>query len=149
MSASGSSRRWSKPNPIVLFTGSPLFSLYLRALGAKVGRGVVIFSTHVPICTDLLTIGEGTVIRKDSFINGYRAHAGFIQVGAITIGKNAVISESTVIDIDTSMGDGTQLGHSSSLHSGQTVPEGQRWHGSPAQRTEVDYRAVEPTAAAP
>ena len=132
-------------NPIVLFTGSPLFTLYLRALGAKVGRGVVIFSTHVPICTDLLTIGDGTVIRKDSFINGYRAHAGFIQVGAITIGKNAVISESTVIDIDTSMGDGTQLGRASSLHAGQAVPDGERWHGSPAQRTDVDYQSVEPS----
>ena len=125
-------------NPIVLFTGSPLFNLYLRALGAKVGRGVVIFSTHVPICTDLLTIGAGTVIRKDSFINGYRAHAGFIHVGPITIGKNAVISEATVIDIETSMGDGTQLGHASSLHAGQTVPDGQRWHGTPAQQTLTD-----------
>ena len=132
-------------NPIVLFTGSPLFTFYLRTLGAKVGRGVVIFSTHVPICTDLLTIGDGTVIQKDSFINGYRAHAGFIQVGAITLGKNAVISESTVIDIETSMGDGTQLGRASSLHSGQAVPYGERWHGSPAQRTDVDYRSVEPT----
>ena len=132
-------------NPIVLFTGSPLFTFYLRTLGAKVGRGVVIFSTHVPICTDLLTIGDGTVIQKDSFINGYRAQAGFIQVGSITIGKNAVISESTVIDIDTSMGDGTQLGRASSLHAGQAVPDGERWHGSPAQRTEVDYQSVEPT----
>ena len=132
-------------NPIVLFTGSPLFTFYLRTLGAKVGRGVVIFSTHVPICTDLLTIGDGTVIQKDSFINGYRAHAGFIQVGPITIGKNAVISESTVIDIETSMGDGTQLGRASSLHAGQAVPDGERWHGSPAQRTDVDYRSVEPT----
>jgi non-ribosomal peptide synthetase-like protein len=129
-------------NPIVFFTGSPLFNLYLRALGAKVGRGVVIFSTHVPICTDLLTIGDGTVIRKDAFINGYRAHAGFIQVGAITIGKNVVISEQTVIDIDTSMGDGTQLGHASSLHSGQTVPDGQHWHGTPAQQTDEEYRTV-------
>ena len=92
----------------------------------------------MPICTDLLTIGDGTVIRKDSFINGYRAHAGFIQVGPISIGKNAVISEATVIDIDTSMGDGTQLGHASSLHSGQTVPDGQRWHGSPGQQTLTD-----------
>ena len=125
-------------NPIVLFTGSPLFNLYLRTLGAKVGRGVVIFSTHVPICTDLLTIGAGTVIRKDSFINGYRAHAGFIQIGPITIGKNAVISEATVIDIETSMGDGTQLGHASSLHAGQTVPDGQRWLGTPAQQTLTD-----------
>ena len=132
-------------NPIMLFTGSPLFTFYLRTLGAKVGRNVVIFSAHVPICTDLLTIGDGTVIQKDSFINGYRAHAGFIHVGAITIGKNAVISESTVIDIDTSMGDGTQLGRASSLHPGQAVPDGERWHGSPAQRTEVDYQSVEPT----
>ena len=121
-------------NPIVLFTGSPLFNLYLRALGAKVGRGVVILSNHVPICTDLLSIGAGTVIRKDSFINGYRAHAGFIHVGPISIGKNAVISEATVIDIDTSMGDDTQLGHASSLHSGQTVPDGQHWHGTPGSK---------------
>jgi non-ribosomal peptide synthetase-like protein len=105
---------------------------------------VVIFSTHVPICTDLLTIGEGTIIRKDCFINGYRADAGFIQVGAITIGNNAVISEATVIDINTSMGDGTQLGHASSLHSGQAVPDGQRWHGTPGQRTEADFLTVEP-----
>jgi len=132
-------------NPIILFTGSPLFNLYLRALGAKVGRGVVILSNHVPICTDLLTIGDGTVIRKDSFINGYRAHGNFIHVGPISIGKNAVISEATVIDIDTSMGDGTQLGHASSLQAGQTVPDGERWHGSPGQQTVVDnFLTVDP-----
>ena len=65
-------------------------------------------------------------------------------MGAITIGKNAVISEATVIDIDTSMGDGTQLGHASSLHSGQAVPDGQHWHGTPGQQTEADFLAVEP-----
>jgi non-ribosomal peptide synthetase-like protein len=132
-------------NPIVLFTGSPLFNLYLRALGAKVGPGVVILSNHVPICTDLLSIGDGTIIRKDSFINGYQAHAGFIHVGPITIGRNAVISEATVIDIDTSMGDRTQLGHASSLHAGQTVPDGQHWHGSPGRPTVKDnFLTVDP-----
>ncbi len=132
-------------NPIILFTGSPLFNLYLRALGAKVGRGVVILSNHVPICTDLLTIGDGTIIRKDSFINGYRAHGNSIHVGPISIGKNSVISEATVIDIDTSMGDGTQLGHASSLHAGQIVPDGQRWHGSPGRQTMADnFLTVDP-----
>ena len=28
-----------RSNPLVLFAGSPLYVLYLRALGAKVGRG--------------------------------------------------------------------------------------------------------------
>jgi non-ribosomal peptide synthetase-like protein len=133
-----------RSNPLVLFVGSPLYVLYLRALGAKVGRGVLILSRMMPICTDLLTIGDGAVIRKDCYFLGYRAHAGFIQTGAITLGKDALVGEMTVIDIDTWMGDGTQLGHASSLHTGQIVPDGERWHGSPAQPTEVDYRRVEP-----
>jgi non-ribosomal peptide synthetase-like protein len=143
-----------RSNPLVLVVGgrsrttstsSPLYVLYLRALGAKVGRGVAIFSRNVPVCTDLLTIGDGTVIRKDSFFTCYRAHAGLIRTGPVTLGKDVFVGEATVIDIETSMGDGAQLGHTSSLHPGQAVPDGQRWYGSPAQRTEVDYRAVGPT----
>ena len=88
----------------------------------------------MPVCTDLLTIGDGTVIRKDSFFTGYRAHDGVIQTGAVTLGKDALVGEATVLDIWTSLGDGAQLGHSSSLHAGQAVPAGERWHGSPAQR---------------
>lgn len=134
-----------RSNPLVLFVGSPLYMLYLKALGAKVGRGVAIFSRNVPVCTDLLTIGDGTVIRKDSYFSCYRAHAGVIQTGAVTLGKNVFVGEATVIDTETSMGNDAQLGHSSSLHSGQAVPDGERWHGVPAQWSEVDYRAVEPT----
>jgi non-ribosomal peptide synthetase-like protein len=129
-------------NPMALFAGSPLYALYLRALGAKIGRGVAIFSKNVPVCTDLLTIGDGAVIRKDSFLTGYRAHDGVIQTGAVSIGENALVGEVTVLDIWTSLGDGAQLGHSSSLHAGQSVPDGERWHGSPAQRTDVDYQRI-------
>ena len=136
-----------RANPLaLLFAGSPLYVLYLRALGAKVGRGVVIFSRQLPVCTDLLTIGDGTVIRKDSFFLCYRAQAGLIQTGAVTLGRDVFIGETTVLDICTSMGDGAQLGHSSSLHAGQAVPGGQCWHGSPAEPTEVNYRMAEAAA---
>ncbi|BCK73245.1 hypothetical protein Srufu_071980 [Streptomyces libani subsp. rufus] len=133
-----------RANPLVLFVGSPLYTLYLRALGARIGRGVTVFSRNVPVCTDLLALGDGTVIRKDAFLNCYRAQAGVLQTGTVVLGKNVVISEATVLDIETAMGDGTQLGHASSLHSGQVVPDGEHWHGSPAQRTDVDYRVVGP-----
>ena len=88
----------------------------------------------MPVCTDLLTIGDGTVIRKDSFFTCYRAQAGVIQTGAVTLGRDVFVGEATVLDIETSLGDGAQLGHSSSLHPGQAVPGGERWHGSPASR---------------
>ncbi|MFF9221099.1 Pls/PosA family non-ribosomal peptide synthetase [Streptomyces viridosporus] len=131
-------------NPMVFFVGNPLYVLYLRALGARIGAGVTILSRNVPVCTDLLTIGAGTVIRKESFFLCYRAHAGRIQPGPVTLGRNVLVGEKTVLDIATSMGDGAQLGHTSSLHSGQAVPSDQRWHGSPAQRTELDYVRVPP-----
>src|SRR5881296_2126189 len=125
-----------------LFIGTPLYLLYLRALGAKIGPGVVIFSRRVQVCTDLLTIGAGTVIRKEAILNGYRVQAGRIETGLVTLGRNVFIGEKTVLDINTSMGDGAQLGHASALHSGQAVPDGERWHGSPAQRTDVNYLRV-------
>ena len=133
-----------RSSPLVMFRGSPLYVLYLKALGAKIGRGVVIFPRSVPVCTDLLTIGDGTIIRKDASFSGYRAHAGVIRTGTITLGRNVLVGEGTVIDIGTSMGDDAQLGHSSSLHCSQAVPNGESWHGSPAQPTDVDYRTVGP-----
>jgi non-ribosomal peptide synthetase-like protein len=132
-----------RSNPLAfLAIGSPLYVLYLRALGAKIGPGTVIFSRNVPLCTDLLTIGADTVIRKDAFFQCYRAQAGWIETGPVTLGRKVFIGEKSVLDINTSMGDVASLGHASSLHSGQAVPAGQRWHGSPAVRTDQNYMRV-------
>ncbi len=127
-----------------MFVGSPLYGLYLRALGAKVGPRVVILSRRIPVCTDLLTIGAGTVIRRESIFLCYRAQAGRIEIGPVTLGRDVFVGERAVLDINTSMGDGAQLGHASALHSGQVVPAGERWHGSPAQRTDVNYVRLAP-----
>src|SRR5215510_922802 len=127
-----------------MFIGTPLYTFYLRALGAKIGPGVVILSRRVPVCTDLLTIGAGTVIRKEAIFNGYRAQAGRIETGPVTLGRNAFIGERSVLDINTSMGDDAQLGHASALHSGQAVPAGERWHGCPALQTNINYVRVTP-----
>ncbi len=133
-----------RSNPMVIFTGSPLYNLYLRALGAKIGKGAVIHSHHVPVCSDLLTVGPGSVIRKDAFFQCYRAHAGRIETGPVTLGRGVFIGEKSVLDINTLAGDEAQLGHASALYRGQTIPAGQRWHGSPAQRTELSYLRVGP-----
>ncbi|MEU6866604.1 Pls/PosA family non-ribosomal peptide synthetase [Streptomyces sp. NPDC046876] len=133
-----------RSSPLVLFIGSPLYVLYLRALGAKIGRGVTIFSRIMPVCTDLLVIGDGAVIRKDTYFPCYRAHEGLIETGPVTVGKDAVVGEASVLDIGTSLGDGAQLGHASALHSGQAIPAGEHWHGSPGQPTDTDFLAVGP-----
>lgn len=133
-------------SPLVAFAGTPIHLFYLRALGARIGRRVVIATGRVPVYADLLTVGDNTIIRKDTSFSCYRAHAGFIQTGPVTIGRDAFVGEGTVLDIHTTLGDGAQIGHSSALYPGQSVPDGEHRVGTPAlQRTEVDYRAVAPT----
>jgi non-ribosomal peptide synthetase-like protein len=134
-----------RTNPMVLFVGSPLYVAYLRALGARIGRGVTIFSPSVPVCTDLITVGDGTLIRNGTSFTGYRAEAGVLRTGPVTLGRDVLVGEGSVLDVGTAIGEGGQLGHSSALHPGQTIPAGESWHGCPAQRTDLDYRAV-PTA---
>ena len=133
----------SNPAPY-LFVGSPLYGLYLRALGANIGPGSLILSRRIPICTDLLSIGAGTVLRREASFVCYRGQTGRIEIGPVTLGRDVYVGEMSVLDIDTAMGDGAQLGHASALHSGQAVPAGERWHGSPAQRTDVNYMRVPP-----
>ncbi|WEK51845.1 MAG: amino acid adenylation domain-containing protein [Candidatus Kaistia colombiensis] len=134
--------------PVVLFRGSPLYSLYLRLLGAKLGRNTVIECRTVPVCTDLISIGDNSILRKESMILGYRALAGYIQTGSVTIGHGAFVGVGSTLDIDTQMGNDTQLGHASSLQRGQSIPDGEHWHGSPAVPTSADYckvRNVDPS----
>ena len=130
-------------NPLVLFKGTPIYNFYLRALGAKIGRNVVIYSPHVPVCTDLLSIGDNAVVRKDTYFNCYRAHANLIQTGSVNLGKNTVVGEMSVLDIDTALGDGAQIGHSSALYAGQSIPANEHRYGSPAeQKTSFDYADI-------
>jgi non-ribosomal peptide synthetase-like protein len=138
-----------RSSPLVVFAGTPLYPLYLRALGAKIGQRVVIASRNVPVCADLLIIGDDVVIRAGAFFTTYRAQAGLIQTGRVTLGRAAFVGEAAVLDIETSVGSGSQLGHRSSLHIGQAVPDGERWHGSPAQSVDVDYLVVEPARCGP
>ncbi|HVH22352.1 MAG TPA: Pls/PosA family non-ribosomal peptide synthetase, partial [Pseudonocardia sp.] len=134
----------TRANPMAVFAGSPVYNMYLRALGAKIGRGATILSGNLPVATDLLTIGADTIIRKDSTFTGYRAVAGKIQIGRVTIGRDVFIGDKTALDLDTEIGDGAQLGHTSSLHSGQRVPAGESWHGVPAEPTPINYRVLAP-----
>jgi non-ribosomal peptide synthetase-like protein len=129
-----------------LLRGTMLFRLYLRALGAQIAPNVNILSEHVPICTDLVSVGCGSVIRKDTYLNGYRVRAGMIEIGPVTVGRDAFVGELCVLDIHSTVQDRATVGHASSVQAGQVVPAGETWHGSPVQPADSDYeyRTVSP-----
>ncbi len=96
------------------------------------------------MCTDLISIGDNTILGKDSIVLGYAAQSNHIYTGPVQIGSNAFVGEAGVLDINTVMEDDTQLGHASSLHNGQRIPKGKHYHGCPAQETTANYCPVEP-----
>ncbi|MGF1596296.1 MAG: Pls/PosA family non-ribosomal peptide synthetase [Acidimicrobiales bacterium] len=134
-----------RANPMRVFAGSPLYNVYLRLLGVRIGRGVTILSTVPPVCTDLITIGDGAIIRPDTVFNGCRLEDGYVETGPVTVGARAHVGEASVLDIDTEIADHGTLGHRSSLHQGQRVPEFRTMHGTPAELTTTDYRVVPST----
>ncbi len=129
--------------PPAAFSGTPIYNVYLRLLGARIGRNVILKPRFMPVCTDLISIGDGSVVLKDTILLGYKARSNRIHTGSIVIGANAYVGESSLLDVGTVMEDDTQLAYGSSLQTGQRIARGQRWHGSPAQETHVDYCRVE------
>jgi non-ribosomal peptide synthetase-like protein len=132
-----------RTSPAAAFIDTPLYNAYLRLMGARIGRNVILRCRFTPVCTDLVTIGDNTIVSNETSLLGYRAQSNFIHMGKVTIGSNAFVGQGSVLDIDTAMGDNTQLGHASSLQSGQRVPDGKHYHGSPAVETFSDYCPIE------
>ena len=135
--------------PAGLFLGSPLYNIFLRALGARIGRGAVIDTRAVPVAAHLFCVGEDAVLFKRTAMPGYFAQGNRIHLGTIHIGRHAFVGEGSVLDIDASIGDFGQLGHASSLRAGQRIPEGKRYAGSPAEETATNFRLADAIPAQP
>ena len=134
-------------SPIPFTAGTPIYNVFLRALGADVGRGALIVSRRMPLVTDLLTVGPGAVVRRNVLFNGYHAEAGRIRTGRVTIGTGAHVGEGSVLGLDVTIGDGARLGHASSLPDGEQVPAGERRDGFGGKHSDAtDHAEVEPVA---
>jgi len=126
--------------PLTRFPGTPLYNFYLRLLGAKIGRNVVLHCKTFPWCSDLLEVGDNTILRFGSLIPTYKARSNYLYFGPVKIGSNVTVGAGSLLDIHTVMEDGSQLGHASCLAEGQVAAPGKRYHGNPAEETDTDFR---------
>jgi non-ribosomal peptide synthetase-like protein len=101
------------------------------------------------VTADLFRVGDDAVVSRSAVMPGYSAFGNRIHTGKIRIGRNAYVGEQTVLDIGVSIGDFGQLGHASSLQSGQRIPAGKRYHGSPAEEATTNFRLMDETSITP
>ncbi|HLA34893.1 MAG TPA: amino acid adenylation domain-containing protein, partial [Rhodocyclaceae bacterium] len=104
--------------PRHLLSGSSLNAWYLRALGAKIGKDVVVGALSIR-APDLLCIGDGASIGASVNLENARVERGELILGHIDIGKEAVVDSYSVLEGETALGDYAQLGGLSSLAAGQ------------------------------
>jgi non-ribosomal peptide synthetase-like protein len=130
-----------------LAAGTPILPLYLRAMGAKVGKGCTIDTSQVGIF-DLLSIGDETSIGVETQLLGYRVEDGHLRVGSIDVGRRCFIGIHSALGIDVRMGDDGRLDDLSLLPDGGFMSRGESRRGSPAAAADVCVPEPEQAAVA-
>ena len=127
---------------------SPLMRLYLSALGAKIGADAQI-SEFDAGAVDLVTIGAGASLGSKLKLSNARVEGNELIIGPISIGPDAYIGTSCVIEDNVVIGEGAALEDLTSLPCGAEVGAYEIWNGSPARRTgTVDAASLDPQAQA-
>ncbi|KAB8064629.1 Pls/PosA family non-ribosomal peptide synthetase [Janthinobacterium violaceinigrum] len=129
--------------PAYLLSGSSLNSWWLRALGAKVGKEVVIGSMTLR-APDLLAIGDNVSVGNAVNFENARVERGRLLLGQILIGDDACISSYAILEGNTQVGAFGHLEGQSALADGAAVPAGRVYTGSPARDIGPYDRASQP-----
>jgi non-ribosomal peptide synthetase-like protein len=125
--------------PLDYLVESPWLPLYFRLMGARIGRDVHLGTTSLA-AFDLVHIGDEASIGQDARLSGFTLEGGFLELGAIHIGRRCYVGNRAILCLGTRLEDGAQLEDLSLLPTGGRIASGQCWTGSPA-------RPLPPTAA--
>ena len=127
--------------PTYLLSGSSLYPWWLRALGARIGRDVMIGSITLR-APDLLVIGDGASIGNAVNFENARVEHGELRLGAIAIGSDAGVGSYAILEGNTAIAAFGHLEGQTALSDGMRVPTGRTWSGSPAR----DVGAFDPAS---
>jgi len=110
--------------------GTPWLALWLRSLGATVGRGVWCESYWLPEA-DLVTLEAGSSVNRGCVVQTHLFHDRIMQLDTVhigaggTLGPNSVILPAARIDANATVGPG------SLVMRGERVPTDSLWSGNP------------------
>jgi len=110
--------------------GTILMELYLRLLGAKVGRDVWVENLNTTEF-DLASFADGAAVNRGAVVETHLFHDRLMSTGPVHVGVGATLGPSSVSLPDTLLGDGVVVGGRAIVMRGEELPAGTRWHGAP------------------
>jgi len=111
-------------------TGTVVLNIWLRSLGARIGRGVWLETYWLPEA-DLVTIGDGATVNRGCVLQTHLFHDRILRMDSVTLGKGATLGPHGVILPAASIGASATVGPASLVMRGESVPEATRWIGNP------------------
>ncbi|MDG4825215.1 amino acid adenylation domain-containing protein [Asanoa sp. WMMD1127] len=110
--------------------GTPLMSLWLRGLGARVGRGVWCETYWLPEA-DLIRIGDGATVNRGCVVQTHLFHDRIMRMDQVTLDEGATLGPHGIVLPGAAVGAHATVGPASLVMRGETVPGGGRWLGNP------------------
>jgi non-ribosomal peptide synthetase-like protein len=111
---------------------SPLVPAYLRAMGARVGKGVW-FETLAITEFDLVDLGDGCAVNRGACIETHLFHDRVLNMGPARLESGSTLGPSSAVLPDTVLGRGCTVGARSVVMRGERLPAHTSWHGAPVQ----------------
>ncbi|WP_406402163.1 Pls/PosA family non-ribosomal peptide synthetase [Streptomyces uncialis] len=112
--------------------GTPLLTLWLRALGARIGRGVWCESHWLPE-TDLVTLGTGATVNRGSVLQTHLFHDRILRTDTVDLREGATLGPNGIVLPGSTVGARSTLGPASLVMAGESVPAETRWLGNPIE----------------
>ncbi|MEV4620709.1 Pls/PosA family non-ribosomal peptide synthetase [Asanoa sp. NPDC049573] len=110
--------------------GTPLMSLWLRGLGARVGRGVWCETYWLPE-SDLIRLGDGATVNRGCVVQTHLFHDRIMRMDQVTLAEGATLGPHGIVLPGATVGAHTTVGPASLVMRGETVPGAGRWLGNP------------------
>ncbi|SDD26824.1 Pls/PosA family non-ribosomal peptide synthetase [Actinokineospora iranica] len=110
--------------------GTPLLAVWLRGLGARIGRGAWVETYWLPEA-DLVRIGSGATVNRGCVLQTHLFHDRIMSMDTVTVGDGGTLGPHGIVLPGAAIGDRTTVGPASLVMRGESVPAATRWLGNP------------------
>jgi non-ribosomal peptide synthetase-like protein len=111
-------------------SGTPVMNLWLRALGAKIGRGVWCETYWLPEA-DLVTLEKGATVNRGCVVQTHLFHDRVMRMDTVVLEEGSTLGTHCVALPAARIGAGATVGPASLVMRGDEVPPSTRWQGNP------------------
>ncbi|APE24905.1 MULTISPECIES: Pls/PosA family non-ribosomal peptide synthetase [Streptomyces] len=112
--------------------GTPVMSLWLRGLGARIGRGVWCESYWLPEA-DLVVLGDAVSVNRGCVLQTHLFHDRILRTDTVVLREGATLGPGGIVLPGSSVGARSTLGPASLVMAGESVPADTRWLGNPIE----------------